>query len=281
MALGFLPDGFANTSLAEKRWRVDKVLSGLVYDPGRTSSIGWNLKNIRRVTWPLKERLSQDTWRVLQQLETEFSQTLPFNPGARLATQMNLLDQAIVTLSAFAGLLMENTTRGPGWHFLDIGKRLERALQTADLLLASLAHGPFEFEPSLETLLQIADSSITYRTRYFTTLRIEFVLELLLADEGNPRSLSFQLATLAIHMRNLPGYDDQGELPLPLQLAEKALASIRTHAMDDLAAPNAQGNIPLLEDVLQKLKGNLYDISDALTARHFSHLTSSRLVVPT
>src|SRR5207302_9877726 len=126
--------------------------------------------------WPLKERLSQDTWRVLQQLETEFSRTLPSDREHRLLAQMTLLDRALETLSAFSGLLMENTTRGPGWHFLDIGRRIERTLQTSDLLLASLARAPFEIERSLETLLQLADSYITSRSRYFTLLRVEFVL---------------------------------------------------------------------------------------------------------
>ena len=59
---------------------------------------------------------------------------MPVNPDMRFIAEMNLLDRSIVTLSAFAGLLMENTTRGYGWHFLDIGRRLERALLLAELL---------------------------------------------------------------------------------------------------------------------------------------------------
>ena len=38
-----------------------------------------------------------------------------------------MLNQMIVNLSAFSGLGMESMTRGPGWRFLDMGRRIERA----------------------------------------------------------------------------------------------------------------------------------------------------------
>ena len=277
VAIGYLPDEFPRASLAEKRWQVERLLASMVYDPGRTSGIGANLRNIRRVTWPLKERLSNDTWRVLQDLETLFSATLPLNPESRLTAQMTLLDRAIVVLSAFSGLLMENTTRGPGWHFLEIGRRLERAMQMSELLMAAMAEAPFEFEPSLETLLQIADSSITYRSRYFTSLSMEFVLELLLADETNPRSLRFQLETIRDHVRNLPGDRDTEGPPLQEAVAERLLAPFLAVSAEDVAARDFEGNMPMLEEMMRQLKGNLYDLSDALTARHFSHVAVTRL----
>ena len=46
---------------------------------------------------------------------------------------------------------------------------------------------------TLEMLLEVADSSITYRSRYFTAMQAALVLDLLMNDEANPRSLAFQL----------------------------------------------------------------------------------------
>jgi uncharacterized alpha-E superfamily protein len=275
-ALGYLPEEFSEMSLAEKRWYLERLLSNMVYDPTRAAGIGWNLNSVRRVSWPLKERFSLDTWRVLQQLETELSSAVPVNREHRLVAQMNLLDRVIVTLSSFSGLLAENTTRGHGWHFLQIGKRLERALQTTELLFATFGSPPFDLEPAMRTLLQVADSSMTYRGRYFTNLKPEFVLELLLTDEANPRSLGFQLATLLNHLLPLPGYADTAVKPLPQQFAELALASVRGASCEDLAARDAEGNLPALEDLIRQLKGTFYDISDSLSARHFSHLATSR-----
>jgi uncharacterized alpha-E superfamily protein len=249
----------------------------MVNDPARSSGIGWNLNNVRRVAWPLKERLSQDTWRVLQQLESEFSIPTPVYQERRLAAQMNLLDRAILTMSAFSGLLMENSTRGPGWHFLQLGKRMERALQTTELLLATFGDAPFNLDPAMQTLLHIADSSITYRSRYFTILRPEYVLDLLWKDKSNPRSLRFQLDAIVYHLDHLPGYTGAAETPLPQALAGKVLAGVLNIAIADLAERDKDGNMPMLENTSRQLKGTLYDISDALSGHYFSHLTSTRL----
>ncbi|MEQ1884580.1 MAG: circularly permuted type 2 ATP-grasp protein [Bryobacteraceae bacterium] len=275
--MGYLPPETLNVSIAQQRWQAERLLGNMVYDPTRSSGIGWNLKQIRRVTWQLKERLSQDTWRVLQQLDRDFSSTPPATADQRLVTAMGLLDHAIVTLSAFGGLLMENTTRGYGWRFLDIGRRLERALQMTEMLKVGVAQGPFENEPYLDLLLQIADSSITYRTRYLTALRTEFVLELLLTDESNPRSVAFQLLTLLDHVENLPWQAVETEKPVEIEVAQRILQTVRTAQCEDLATRDALGNMGELEELLGRIKTDLYDLSDALTARYLSHLTISRL----
>jgi uncharacterized alpha-E superfamily protein len=195
---------------------------------------------------------------------------------------MNLLDRAIVTLSAFAGLLMENTTRGYGWRFLEIGRRLERALQMANLLDAALARTEVlddgaEVEPCLEVLLQIADSSITYRTRHLTDIRAEFVLELLLADEANPRSVAFQLVAMLEQIQHLPGRDTDDSTSPEEKLISKGLGLVRQAWMTDLAKRDEDGRLSSLGELTQHIRATLFDFSDALTARYLSHLTQSRL----
>ena len=279
--LRYLPESHVTSSLAQQRWQLQRLLTGMVYDPSRTTGIGWNLKQIRRVAWPLKERLSQDTWRVLQQLDLEFSNAAPGNADQTFVAEMNLLDRAILTLSAFAGLLMENTTRGYGWRFLEIGRRLERALQTANLLDAALGRADMsdegELEPCLEVLLQVADSSITYRTRHLTVMRTDYVLELLLADEANPRSVAFQLVALLEQIHHLPGRETDDSASPEEKLLSKALGAIRQAWMEDLGKMDTEGHLSALGELTQQVRGTLYDFSDALTARYLSHLMQSRL----
>jgi uncharacterized alpha-E superfamily protein len=172
---------------------------------------------------------------------------------------------------------MESTTRGYGWRFLDLGRRLERALQMAEWLRVGVAQAPFHDELYLELLLQIADSSITYRTRYLTTLRTEFVLELLLADEANPRSIAFQVATLLDHLEHMPDHGGAAPPLLEIEIASRVLDSIRRAQTEDLATRDEAGNMGALEDLMRQFKTELYDISDTLTARYLSHLTPSRL----
>src|SRR5262249_15422793 len=59
---GYLAAGTSNASLGEQRWSVQRTLIDMVYDSSQTSSLRWNLKELRRVAWHLKERMSADSW---------------------------------------------------------------------------------------------------------------------------------------------------------------------------------------------------------------------------
>ena len=101
-----------------------------------------------------------------------------------------VLNGCLELLSAFSGMERENITRGPGWLFLSLGRRLERAMYSVRQLRELTSGLDEESWPLLEYLLEVADSSMTYRSRYFTTLQPIAVLDVLMADESNPRSLN-------------------------------------------------------------------------------------------
>jgi len=274
--LGYLSEGTSAASLGEQRWLVQRILTELVYDPSQMSSLRWNLRELRRVAVHLKERLSSDAWRVLQQLEGQFSGFVPSNADHRYFAGLDLLDNVVLTLSAFSGLLMENTTRGYGWRFLEVGRRLERGLQTAELVRSTLEAVPSELEPCLQLLLQIADSSITYRRRYPTVLQLDLVLQLLIADESNPRSVGFQLATL-LHQINRLQEKEEGQNSAERNLATSALEFVRSSRMEDLSRLDADGVFNELDELIGKVKMTLWELSDALTARYFGNVTACRL----
>ena len=265
-----LPAAILRASMGEQLHQLETMLTGMVHDPAGISSLGWNLRQIRRVAWPLKERLSADTWRVLQQLEVDSS--LPSNPylGKRPAALLLHLDRSITALSAFAGLLSDSTTRGHGWRFLEIGRRLERGVQMIQLLLNGIANMPPSLE-SLDLVLQIADSSITYRSRYLTALRSEYVLDLLLLDETNPRAVGFQLASLADLVERLPNPDPDNRMSFEKRRTLKAVTAVRLANAAELSRLNA------LTPFLETLKEDLGAFSDVLTAHYLSHVTPSRL----
>lgn len=260
----YLPKSVLIAPIGEQLHQLETMLTGMIHDPAGISSLGFNLKQMRHAAWPLKERLSADTWRVLQQIEMDASQSaLPYLGKRPAALQLHL-DQTITSLSAFAGLLSDSTTRGHGWRFLEIGRRLERGLQIIDLL----RHGISSKLDNLDLVLQIADSSITYRSRYLTNLRLKYVLDLLLFDETNPRSVAFQLVSLAELSEKLPSKDANK----PWSLALKPLSTIRRSSSDELVYPNS------LDKLLTLLRGDLFDLSEALTGRYLSHVMPSRLV---
>ncbi len=268
----YLPEEMRGAPVLEQRRWLERVLRWIVFDTERVNALSWNINQVRRSARSLKERLSSDAWRLLNRLDQEFPSAI-LSGERHLLDQLNTLDRAILTLASFSGLMMENMTRSQGWRFLDIGRRLERALQLVELLRHGLAGVVASEQAALEMLLHVADSAITYRTRYYTTMQADLVLDLLLVDEANPRSVGFQLQTLAVHLQQLPGQSDSGRLPEEQQCIMKALTAVRLARTAELAADRDQ-----LREALESLKHDLFDASTALSNRYLSHSTSTRFL---
>jgi uncharacterized alpha-E superfamily protein len=131
--------------------------------------------------------------------------------------------------------------------------------------------------PLLEALLQVADSAMTYRRRYQGSVQTAAVLDLLLADESNPRSLVFQFAALADNVENLPRDNSVQPRRSPEQrLMLSSLTELRLAEADQLAFSDETGNRPRLQELLDRVNANLPALSDALTQTYLSHLQTSR-----
>jgi uncharacterized circularly permuted ATP-grasp superfamily protein/uncharacterized alpha-E superfamily protein len=245
---------------------LDRDLVSMIFDSDRRYSIGWIVHEVRRLAWLLRDRISADSWRILNRLDHDFETARPPEPLELLAST-DLLDRAIMTLAAFSGLVMESMTRGEGWRFLDIGRRTERAIQMVDLLRYGLEDD--SADGSLSTLLEIAASSITYRSRYLTTLQTDLVLDLLLCDEANPRSAAFQLARLAEHVAALPESASTRRRPE----SKLILSLLTTVQLVEISEITRREPLVLF---LDKLATGLRDLSNALTGTYFTHVIRSQ-----
>ena len=185
-----------------------------------------------------------------------------------------MLTDCLELLSAFSGMERENINRGLGWLFMSIGRRLERAIYLTRQLREITTPLAEQDWPLLECLLEVADSSMTYRARYYTTLQPLAVLDVLMADETNPRSLDFQLSHLADLYQKLPRH-----LPEDLQAMRDALALLRSFDLRELKYPLAGGcggrmapmDLSRLERFLRELERLLPSWSNNLSSRYFSH----------
>lgn len=274
----YLPASTQHSHPTEQRHWLERTLSSVIFDQQRPGGLGWTAAQVRRIAWQLKERLSSDTWRVLHQLDMDFQRgSRP--PAGRLLGELDFLNRCIITLSAFAGLVGDSMTRGHNWRFLDIGRRVERALQTMELLKHAIASCETDDTQLLETLLQIADSSITYRSRYYTAIQTDLVIDLLLADEANPRSVGFQLANLLAHVEALPGVDLTLRHAPERKLVLKALTAIRLADVAELSRCEGEtGKRPAFESMLDSLSDDVAGFATALNVRYFSHAVPSRLM---
>ena len=237
----------------------------LVYHPTRMGSVRELLSRIRYIAGIVRDRLSGDTWRILAELQGD-ARTRPGR--IPLANALSLLNRLVVDLSAFSGMEMENMTRGHGWRFLDVGRRLERGIGLVHLLAAGLA--PEGVDPFLPPLLEIADSTLTYRRRYFTQPVLASTLELLLLDEGNPRALAFQLHAVGEHISNLPHDLAASESPEESRIRQLRRALAR-EALADHCSLCDRGLCQSLRDWIRGFADELEAISNELGHRYFSH----------
>jgi uncharacterized circularly permuted ATP-grasp superfamily protein/uncharacterized alpha-E superfamily protein len=261
----------------------------LVYNHKRSGSVRELLLRIRQLASMVRDRFSLDTWRIVNKLHVDSRS----RPGRiPMANALALMNTLIMDLAAFSGMEMENMTRGHGWRFLDFGRRLERATNLANLLRAGLSTD-IKTSAILEPLLEIADSSLTYRRRYFAQAQLPGVLDLLLMDAGNPRSLAFQLKELVEHVRNMPadpsgargdarvagvgsvrflpvdpiGLDENDE-PINVAALRNRLASANPRS---LSHAREEGLTDPVDELLGEMTGGLAKLSEQLTHRYFSH----------
>ena len=166
----------------------------------------------------------------------------------------------------------ENLIRGSGWTFMSLGRRLERAIYITRQLRVITRPLAANNGTYLEYLLEVADSSVTYRTRYYTTLQPLAVMDVLMLDETNPRSLEFQLAHLVDLYQKLPRHD-----PSDLKTMSRALDLLRETNLQTILYP-AQDNPGPRDRGLRRLDRYLADLeellpswSNNLSSRYFSH----------
>jgi len=168
------------------------------------------------------------------------------------------VDAALRIVASFSGLAQENMSQLAGWRFLELGRRSERAIATCRFVRQFAdAAAP---EGALEVLLELADSQITYRQRYVMVAARAPVVDLVVLDPNNPRSVAYQLDRIEAHLAALPKHNTQGRLSLPQQITASSATALRTadaSAVDDAL-------ITQVEDALMRL-------SEAITGSYLTH----------
>jgi uncharacterized alpha-E superfamily protein len=248
---------------------LEQEMTSLLTDAKRPDSLACTLAEVSRIGGTIRERLSADMMFLIAQLRD----SIQIGHGAPFLEYPGRLTDCLELLSAFSGMERENINRGLGWMFMTIGRRLERAFYLTRQLREITPPWREQDWSLLECLLVFADRSMTYRARYYTTLQPVAVLDVLLADGTNPRSLDFQLSHLADLYQKLPRH-----LPVDLKAMRKALALLRSFDLRKLkyplpGAPAASGSDGLtrLANFLRELEGLLPSWSNNLSSRYFSH----------
>jgi uncharacterized alpha-E superfamily protein len=257
---------------------LEQEIISVMTDKKRGDSLASTVAEVQRVGGNVRERLSSDMSRLIGQLTEviEVQEYMLFGEHAALLTG------CLELLSAFSGMERENITRGYGWLFLSLGRRLERAMYAARRAREIASPLAEEEWPLLDYMLEVADSSMTYRSRYFTTLQPVAVLDVLMMDDSNPRSLDFQLSHLVDLYQKLPRH-----MPDDLRAVRHALALLRSFDLETVEYP-LPGSIPQqpasdersrLERSLKELERLLPSWSNNLSNTYFSHARTLPIII--
>ncbi len=204
----------------------------------------------------LRERLSLDNWRSLNKMVQRKTNTA----APSQAEAMRILDDAAETSMLLSGYAMDGMNRDLGWRFLSLGRRIERLQFQCQLHLRALA---MDADGDLEWLLELSDSIVTYRARYQSQPEWLPVLDLLVLDKTNPRSIVFQVDGIQKTLQQLA-----------MSYASKKIDDL-TSFQAELAALNPQmhlntGNLQL-QNLFERLMAASMHLSEQIGVQFFSH----------
>lgn len=250
-------------------------------DPNRVGSVYFSLNAMLRSADDSKELLSSDTLRVINDIRDAL-ETLDENlqGGLGLAPE-EALDPLVTALMALSGLSQESMIRGIGWQFMEIGRRLERGMQTISIMENLLTQDVSENDENVlyQALLQSVEALVSYRRRYRASVNIRQVLELVLLDESNPRSLLFQCMQLREQVCKLPRTKSSSyELSPEERSVIECETTVRLSALDEICSKPEQ-TPERLKAHLEKLNALLANTSNLVSRKYFEHRVGPQQLV--
>lgn len=241
------------------------LLQGIV-DTDHPGGLASHILHLSRTGFQLRERLSSDNWRTLNALSREVLHRPKDAIG--IFEAIALLDDYITRFMTLSGFALDGMTRDHGWRFLSMGRRIERLQFQTQAIEAAMRMGE---EGNPEWLLEVSDCIVTYRSRYMARPQWLPVLDLLIADESNPRGILFQSAGLSDYVQRLS--ETLGGMP------DTGIGALhrRLLALDPEAdfQPDSQN----LNDALTTLRLASGELSIQICEHFFSHSDGSSRVI--
>ena len=233
----------------------------LLLDRHRSGSAAQSIGALSLAAQGVRDQLSEDVWMVLADIDRALHALSgnPYDQGLQLT---DASERVLSGLLALSGIVSENMVRDPGWYLLDSGRGLERAMQVVALLKATLCRvrAPEVERMIMEAVLTAAESIVTFRRRYRGRTGIESVIELLVIDGSNPRSVAYQLHRVQTDLRGVPNTSPTAR---PLRLLDGLVERVRIADPVVLAEPT-DGRRAALERLLNGLQGQMRALSESI-----------------
>lgn len=266
---GQIEPGYAVDEMRGQLAPIERVLPKIVFDSNQPACLRSVVDELFRLGSMLRDRVTLDMWRIVHRIDEGFR---PARRGhTNLSDLLEMTDELITELAAFVGIVTESMTRTQAFHFLELGRRIERSLQTLVLVKNSFVPLPEIHGPIFETVLEVADSLMTYRSRYLSNLKLAPVLDLLITDETNPRSVAYQFREIADHVEQLPREQTQPGYTKEQRIAMSLLHSVRMVEVQTLADVHSLGDHHQLVGLAEEWESQMPKLSEAISHRYLVH----------
>jgi uncharacterized circularly permuted ATP-grasp superfamily protein/uncharacterized alpha-E superfamily protein len=266
------------------------VIANLGSTSGATS-VGYNLRALKLAAAAVRERLSQAHWRVIVRAEEElFSRCaeLPKDSDYSSLDALRILKDTSDHMAAITGAQTDRMTRDDGWRLLSIGRHIERLGFLASSLTSGFGTGMVHTAGGFEAMMELFDSTITFHAQYQQSRDMAALIDLLVLDPDNPRSLAWVAQTLRGRLAKLAGSEPGRLSTLSLRVPDPATWDLHRlcEAMPDLAARSrmseapagaSSGELPAnsyyfaLTDLLLHCSASAMTVSDAISTSYFTH----------
>jgi len=243
-----------------------------VSDPKLPGSIASILQALLSSASQIRDRLSSDNWHTLNRVGKPLTP-----PPATPDQSIRALNLVLLDCISLAGFAMDDITRDASWVFLVIGRRLERLANLCTLICVPLFSEGFSRHAMLEWLLEVANSEVTYRTRYRRAPEILGVLHTLVMDASNPHSVMFQILQL---QKDLPDMGRKTGQMFPPDLGE-CLGRLKAVDMHPFEKKDTDEACEAMGKLLCEVRSEVYRVSDEIQRQCFIHTRfSNRPVKP-
>jgi uncharacterized alpha-E superfamily protein len=186
-------------------------------------------------------------------------------------TLVNALERLSVQLSAISGAQGDRMTRDEAWRLLFVGRHIERVSAMTSLLRVVADHGQLATPAGFDLLLQLFDSTLTYRSLYPGRFEVPALLDLLVIEPTNPRGVYGvyerlrnkldEIAVAAGSVRHRP-------------FAELMPPAASLPSLELLCEVDANGAYPQLMAVCDQIGGFVGAAAHEISARYFSHAST-------
>ena len=273
----------------ERRVFEHALITSLGSTEGATS-VGYQLRALKMAGSTVRERLSQEHWRLIVWAEeelfascTEHARSGGFSSRQALQVLKNTSDH----MAAITGAQTDRMMRDDGWRLLSIGRHIERLGFLASALARGFETGSVHTAGGFDAMMELFDSRITFQAQYPQSRDLAALIDLLVQGHEHPHSLASVAHTLRGLLAQLAGSESEELSALSLRVPDPAAWSLAQlcetrpkHAVQGAAPgiePGSESSCFLaLNDLLRQYTTAAFNLSDAISSTYFTHSIESK-----